>query len=51
MHRPICRDRPPVLLMVVLAGVLAGTPTPSPAGPERDGIYFGNALKLLRPGG
>jgi hypothetical protein len=37
MHRPICRDRPPVLLMVVLAGVLAGTPTPSPAGPERDG--------------
>ena len=21
------------------------------AGSERDGIYFGNALKLLRPGG
>jgi hypothetical protein len=36
MHRPICRDRPPVLLMVVLAGVLAGTPTPGPAGPEHD---------------
>ena len=37
MHQPICRDRPTVLLIVFLVGVFAGTPTPSPAGPERDG--------------
>ena len=36
MHRPICRDRPPVLLIVFLVGVFAGTPTPSPAASERD---------------
>jgi hypothetical protein len=36
MHRPICRDRPTVLLIVLLAGVFAGTPTPSTAASERD---------------
>jgi hypothetical protein len=36
MHRPICRDRPTVLLIVFLVGVFAGTPTPSTAASERD---------------
>ena len=36
MRRPIRRDRPPVLLIVFLVGVFAGTPTPSTAASERD---------------
>lgn len=36
MHRPICRDRPPVLLIVFLVWVFAGIPTPSTAASERD---------------
>ena len=36
MHRPICRDRPTVLLIVFLVGVFAGTPTPSTVASERD---------------
>jgi hypothetical protein len=36
MHRPICRDRPVVLLIVLMVGMVAGTPTPSPASPESD---------------
>jgi hypothetical protein len=36
MHRPICRDRIPVLLFVVLVGVFAGTPTPRAAASDPD---------------
>ena len=33
MHRPICRDRPTVLLIVLLAGVLLG-PQPRALRPQ-----------------
>lgn len=36
MHRPICRDHPPVLLIAFLVGVFAGTPTPSTTASEPD---------------
>jgi hypothetical protein len=41
MRRPICRDRPAVLLIVFLAGVFAGTPTPSTAASGRDAQAMG----------
>jgi hypothetical protein len=36
MHRPICCDRPLVLLIVFLVSLVAGTPTPSTAASGRD---------------
>jgi hypothetical protein len=36
MHRPICRDGPTVLLIVLLVGVFAGTLTRSTAASERE---------------
>jgi hypothetical protein len=36
MHRPICRDRPSVLVIAFLVGVFAGTPAPRTAAAERD---------------
>ena len=44
MHRPICRDRPPVLLMAFLVCLFAGTPTPSTAASERNA----QAMTILR---
>src|SRR5262245_35574135 len=35
MHRPICRDRPIVLLTMFVLGVFAGTPAPGTAAAER----------------
>jgi hypothetical protein len=36
MHRPICRDKPIVLLTVFVLGVFAGAPTPGTAASARD---------------
>jgi hypothetical protein len=36
MHRLICRDKPTVLLIVVVLGVFAGAPTPGSAASARD---------------
>src|SRR5882724_8523896 len=36
MHRPICRDRPSMLVIAFLVGVFAGTPAPRTAAAERD---------------
>jgi hypothetical protein len=36
MHQPICHNRPSVLLIVFLVGMLAGTPAPSTTAPARD---------------